>query len=188
MKSVNMSLDLFRDFNPAAIAQDEHLLGMLLEALTVRNCQWLQRRPDTPLLYPPQVYLQMGFQPHLPSSGIYYQTEPAGEENFDSWPKILRMGSGDCDDLCCARASELRIRFNDPAARPIFVGTQTAPDYILYHVLVLRGDGQIEDPSLILGMGETADAIREDMSAGIAGECDDCPEEYPTGDDWRWAA
>ena len=150
-------------------------------------CQWLQRRPDTPLLYPPQVYLHLGYQPNLPSSGIYYQPEPAGEENFDSWPKILRMGSADCDDLAAARSSELRIRFGDLAARPIFVGAQTSPNYTQYHVLVLRGDGVIEDPSLILGMGETMDTIKESLNAGIAGADDDCPELYPEGDDWRWA-
>lgn len=171
MKSINLTFDLFRDF--AFIQEDEIILLAALDLLVMRNEQWLHRRPDTPLLY---------------ESGVYYQEEPDGEEEFASIPRVLRLGSGDCDDLTAYRVAELRVRFGDVNARPYLIGNQTAPDYIQYHVMVMRGDGMIEDPSLILGMGDTAEAVREDMLDDGSSDTRDVPETYPELSLWRDAA
>ena len=187
MKSIAMAFDLFRDLTPEYRAQDETIMGRCLDLLIMRNEQWLHRRPDTPLLYPHEIYARLGMPvpPDAPVSGVYYQLEPEDEEEFASIPRVIRMGSGDCDDLCGWRVAELRVRFGDPGARIMWVGEEYdndgdgVADYIQYHVMVLRGDGVIEDPSLFLGMSETPESIRAEME-------EDVPEQYPADTQWDW--
>lgn len=54
----------------------------------------------------------------------------------------------DCDDLAIWRAAELRVRFGKARARAVPIRSPG----IGWHVLVEHGDGQIEDPSVQLGM------------------------------------
>lgn len=85
----------------------------------------------------------------LYESGVVYKAEPPGEEEWPDIPSLYRQGWGDCEDLACARAAELR-----------FVGIGAVPcikhrkigAITLVHVMVLWPDGTIEDPSKILGM------------------------------------
>jgi hypothetical protein len=60
-------------------------------------------------------------------------------------PEVARYGYGDCEDLACYRAMELRLLGEDAMAiaRPTPIG---------WHIQVRRGDGTIEDPSARLGM------------------------------------
>lgn len=84
--------------------------------------------------------------PPLYRSGVRYQREPHTEV-WLTCEQVYAGKVGDCEDLCCYRVGELRVAGEE--AEVIVV--QAARK--LYHVLVLREDGSIEDPSRILGMG-----------------------------------
>lgn len=109
----------------------------ILEANVLVNQQYLRMHPQTPLLY---------------QSGVRYQNEPAGQgyEDFALIPAILERGWGDCDDLAPYRVAELRERFGEAAT--IRIEWKKTRNGKLYHILVRRGDGRIEDPSRMLGM------------------------------------
>ena len=103
--------------------------------------------------------------PPLYESGVRYEEEPAGQpyEEFASIPVVLSRGWGDCDDVVSWRIAELRNQGEHAKVR-----LKWQPDFTrgarLYHVMVRRaatgGDGRglIEDPSLLLGMGNHARA------------------------------
>jgi hypothetical protein len=90
--------------------------------------------------------------PLIYESGVRYQMEPRGLEEFRDIPTILKNGCGDCDDLACWRVAELWMRFGINA-RPVFTCRMQPNGMRMYHILVQYPDGHIEDPSLILGMG-----------------------------------
>ena len=106
-------------------------LADLLEWLTDVNEGFLAENPWTPPLY---------------SSGVRYREEPPGTEEFCAIPDVLRRGWGDCDDLAPWRAAELRLCGEEATAEPVHMGDG------LWHVVVRRADGSIEDPSALLGM------------------------------------
>lgn len=94
--------------------------------------------------------------PPLYSAGVRYQTEPwAGKfEEFADCLTVYRRKWGDCDDLVAWRVAELQeagefaevsISFPKSCLR--------RKSGIMYHAVVRRGDGSIEDPSAKLGMG-----------------------------------
>ena len=87
--------------------------------------------------------------PRLYDSGTRYKREPAGvRETWKSYPVILKTKQADCDDLSAARVGELIAFGEDPGARVHIY--RTSPRTL--HAVVLRSNGQIEDPSKILGM------------------------------------
>ena len=93
--------------------------------------------------------------PLLYSSGVRYREEPwnargARIEEFADIPTVYARKWGDCDDLAPIRVAELRA-MGEPAK--IRISWKTLPSGRLFHVTVRRGDGSIEDPSKILGMG-----------------------------------
>ncbi len=106
----------------------------LLWVLFRRDCAWLARN-----LWAPELY----------RSGVRYELEPI--ERWRAWPIILRERRGDCECLCCARASELVIR-HGIGARPVAQRLKSPESEPRYHVLVCWPDGQLEDPSRVLGM------------------------------------
>lgn len=108
-------------------------LRALLRALVETNMDQLRRHPRMPQLY---------------GSGVRYQRE--GRERFSDAAATLRRGYGDCEDLAAWRVAELRNAGED--ARPAFRLRTFVGGPPLYHVLVARGDGRIEDPSRRLGM------------------------------------
>lgn len=108
-----------------------------LEALTRINCDWLRENPQAPDLY---------------SSGVRYAVEPTGYELWDPTALLLARGAGDCDDLACARAAELRVREGDRGARADCYPSAIRNGRRTWHAIVVRGDGTIEDPSARLGM------------------------------------
>jgi hypothetical protein len=76
--------------------------------------------------------------------------EPPGREDWQDIPETIRRGDGDCEDLACWRAAELNVKQGIrafPTFRWRVRGTGT-----LYHILVQYPNGQIEDPSRMLGM------------------------------------
>lgn len=108
---------------------------------------------------------QQGRQaPPLYKSGVRYRREPAGQETWDSWDRVLRRGYGDCEDLAAWRAAELRFNGIDRGARVAIV--RTGPK--LMHAVVRRSNGAIEDPSRRLGMGADSAEARTMAELGAA--------------------
>lgn len=112
-------------------------LKPILEALTTVNFLFLKTHSVPPLYY----------------TGVRYQNEPAewASEHFDSVPVVFRRGWGDCDDLAPWRCAELRARGERASIR---IQWKRLPEGKLFHIVVRRQDGTIEDPSAILGMGK----------------------------------
>lgn len=120
-----------------------------------------------------RIYLEQHQVPPLYRAGVRYMNEPDSWiarlaplydgkeihiEEFASISEIIKRGFGDCDDLAPWRVSELqncgenakiRIQWKRP--------TPTARK--LFHIVVRRGNGTIEDPSLKLGMGRLPDLL-----------------------------
>lgn len=65
-------------------------------------------------------------------------------------PILYNKGKGDCKSLTGARVAELRVTGEDPKAAAHFKQVTRR----MWHVLVKRGDGSLEDPSAKLGMYE----------------------------------
>jgi hypothetical protein len=110
-------------------------LAHLLEALAAVNVSWLREHGEAPWLY---------------QSGVRYEEEPPGRDEWQDIPETIRRREGDCEDLACWRLAELRVRSLEDA-RP-FVKRAIDGPRTIYHVAVRRSDGRIEDPSRILGM------------------------------------
>ena len=90
--------------------------------------------------------LRAGSYPNNYDAGVRYQRE-AG----DVWrhvDEVNRSKWGDCEDLAAWRAAELRVSGEDPDA---FVYVYKSGPH-MFHAVVGRGDGRIEDPSIKLGM------------------------------------
>ena len=126
-------------------------LRVLLNALTAIDVYYLRANPGCPPLY---------------SSGVRYEEEPIGQEDWCEIQTVLQQGWGDCEDLACWRCAEIivkgeRARAHDPSAPavhslPIFRWRRLNESTTLYHILCLHdiaGKRTIEDPSRILGMG-----------------------------------
>lgn len=115
---------------------DPAMLDILLDALTRIDMVWLLRHPETPGVY---------------QSGVRYQEEPPGAEDWADIPTCLALGWADCEDLACWRAAELRVRHGVEAKA--FAECQMQPDGSrLYHIMVSLPDGSVECPSRELGM------------------------------------
>lgn len=123
-------------FESISIEEKVEVLYKLLDALIHANVCWLRRNPGAPLVY---------------SAGVPYTAEPPGRDNWQDIPRTLRLKEGDCEDLAAARVAELRVRFNEPAARPNVIYKQMGR-FTLFHIQVVRADGSVEDPSKHLGM------------------------------------
>ena len=116
-------------------------IDFALSLATVIALRQLRKYPNIPKLY---------------ASGVRYARDVcraphvAGAcERFLSPLDVLREGKiGDCDDLAPWLAAQ-RIIEGDRRARAISI---RAPG-IGFHAIVRRGDGRIEDPSKVLGMG-----------------------------------
>lgn len=66
-------------------------------------------------------------------------------ERFLTALQLLEERFGDCKDLACYRAAELRLAGEHATAFAV-------PSSLGFHVKVRRADGGIEDPSIRLGM------------------------------------
>lgn len=99
-----------------------------------------------------QFYLRLHRVPPLYESGVRYQNEPKGTiEEFATIPVILARGWGDCDDLAPWRVAELREQGEKARVRLQWKKSRRSGQR-MYHVVVRRADGRIEDPSKLLGM------------------------------------
>lgn len=132
MRRIDFKVDLFT--TPEERVASEHVMLKLLSGLCLANLYFLRAHPDCPGIY---------------ESGVRYQREPPGQEEWQDVPNMLRSGNGDCEDLACWRVAELRI--SGVKARPHLTYRKVG-DTFRYHVTVRHSDGRIEDPSLTLGM------------------------------------
>lgn len=118
---------------------------LCLETLTKVN-EWHLRRDRYAPLY---------------RSGVVYREEPPGEEEWLDIPHLYRQGWGDCEDVACARAAELR-HAGIPAVPCISYKDFNVKGkrLTMVHVLVLWPDDSVEDPSKVLGMkGSYSDSV-----------------------------
>jgi hypothetical protein len=106
-------------------------LEAALEDLCAYNAAYLTLQPRLPDIY---------------ATSIFYKSEPPGEENWLTYPVLLAIGFGDCEDLACARVAKLRQQ-GERKAKPYLYNKGS-----LWHVMLKRQDGTVEDPSAALGM------------------------------------
>lgn len=134
MYRITFVINLFKGEHDRPLSHET--LRTLLFALMRADELYLRTHPDTPLLY---------------QSGVRYQEEPPGQEDWQDIPTCLQLKIGDCEDLACWRAAELRVRYGIQAV-PTFIWKKRSNGGYLYHILVKYPDGRIEDPSRTLGM------------------------------------
>ena len=144
-----------------------------LEFLTLCDQRYLAAHPDTPLLYKAGVEYKLPAQMEDRNKPVAFRGE-----HFRDIGRILENGGGDCDNLACWRAAEIRFHLG-VAAEPYITKKERPGGGTTYHVIVRWPDGSSEDPSLLLGMGgekRAADRanevrkLRERQGEEIAGE------------------
>ena len=97
--------------------------------------------------------------------GVKWREEPPGHESFDHAKKVANRGWGDCDDLAPYRAADLRVTGRDPEARAeVF---KTGPTR--WHAVVVRGNGNVEDPSQTAGMRVRAGSRAAGIPPAVVG-------------------
>ncbi len=130
-----------RSFDSIPDEAKMHVLCALLEALTTANVAYLLKHPHTPNLY---------------ESGVRYEEEPPGRDEWQDIPDTIARRTGDCEDLACWRVAELRVRGRQMRAmHGVTVSDLPGPDGKLvttFHIRVVHQDGTTEDPSRVLGM------------------------------------
>lgn len=137
---ITFVLDAFREGVPQK--DSEALLEILLDALTKVCAYQLAQNPDLPGPY--QRYADG-------RPVVLYKEEPPGAEDWDDVPTSLDMGVTDCETLACWQAAYLIVREGEDA-RAVYSREQQADGTWLYHIVVRRADGTIQDPSRDLGM------------------------------------
>lgn len=111
-------------------------LSLMLHALWMIDVHYLNHYPA------PAIY----------DSGVVYQEEPLGREDWQDIPSTLMRREGDCEDLASWRAAELCVRHRIDAY-PTFIWRTRPSGVFLYHIQCTYPDGRVEDPSRRLGMG-----------------------------------
>jgi len=88
--------------------------------------------------------------PHLYASGVRYVKQNPKACAFRPPKDVLSRRGGDCKQLVLWRIAELRELWNENAtARIMWLNDKQG---LRAHAQVRRADGNIEDPSLLLGM------------------------------------
>lgn len=109
-----------------------------------------------------QLYIRTHKVPRLYDSRVRYENEPVNTaklggidrryriEDFAAIPAVIERGWGDCDDLAPWRCAELREAGEKAKIRIQWKRTRSGGK--LFHIVVRREDGSIEDPCAKLGM------------------------------------
>lgn len=92
-----------------------------------------------------------GQVPPLYAARVAYRPEPPGKEDWDALDIVWPRGYGDCEDLAGWRAAELR-EVGEPARADCYVSRVSPEGRKVWHCIVVRADGTVEDPSIQLGM------------------------------------
>ena len=103
-----------------------------------------------------------GGMPLLYASGVRYERERPGHEEWLIPSQVLAGGVGDCEDLAAYRVGELRATGADEGARIVII--PTGPRTM--HAVVRRSNGELEDPSRALGMGGRGGSLAPRLVAG----------------------
>lgn len=130
IRNITFDVGLFLD--PEDVPRSRRALLWMMEALIKVNLTYLATHPTVPLY----------------QSGVVYRAE----RNTEIWrdvPNILKYGWGDCEDLACWRAAELQLA--GIAARA-WIKWRDHNNVQMYHAVVRLPNGEIEDPSIALGM------------------------------------
>lgn len=157
---ITLVMDLFSGEHERQLSHAT--LNVLLNALTHIDVLYLRRHSETPRIY---------------TSSVRYMEEPPGAEEWQDIPTCLQMGDMDCEDAACWRSAELQV-FGDEMhsvvearrskgsaeigsaaqaprsidAVPVFRYQKRKDGSYLYHILVEKPDGTVEDPSYVQGM------------------------------------
>lgn len=130
--------------NPSLTTNDDlfsRIARVQCEAAVLSNREFLISYPNTPLLY---------------TSGVRYENEVIGSvDELVDIPVILARGKGDCFQLVAWRVAELRQmgeNANIAITRKRAKIPNSSRQLRLFHVLVRRSSGELEDPSRMLGM------------------------------------
>jgi hypothetical protein len=180
LRYILLDLSLFSDGGDRRDAEKD--LMWILQSLCVRNQNYLKSRPHTPRLYKSGVVYEVPqqFKGEIDEVKILRKalgsaakkrdvaraleliSEVLGGERFRDFGRLLERGSGDCDNIACARVAELRQA--GIKADPYMTHRFRLDGGTTYHALVLWPPfGNVtyrtsEDPSLLLGMGGEARA------------------------------
>lgn len=87
--------------------------------------------------------------PLLYQSGVIYQDQIRGHDEWLDIRACLERGFGACEDLAAWRVAELCLAGE---RAKLDVDTSSGAGLLLFHVVVRRGNGVREDPSRLLGM------------------------------------
>lgn len=77
---------------------------------------------------------------------LRYQAEPTGREWWQTWLDNVTEGEGDCEDLASHQSSFEQLHGVPSRSECIRSGRR------IYHAITRLPDGQIEDPSMPLGL------------------------------------
>lgn len=103
----------------------------------------------------------------LDAGAVRWEPEPPGYESFDHGGIVLARKNGDCDDLASWHTAGLRQSGEDPSARAVVV--RTGPT--LWHAVVERSDGTIDDPSEWAGMPSASSYTPPTHAPMVNGRC-----------------
>ena len=137
----------FASFETTPADKKMEVICKMLAVLHETNGQWLAAGGKAPPVY---------------SSGVKYKEEELGKDEWQDIPRTLDQWSrgigSDCEDLASWRVSELRAKGEDAWHT---VEHRKSPTLVLYHIRVLRQNGDQEDPSCALGMsGSCANLVK----------------------------
>lgn len=124
-----------------SVKWSEVLIEKFLDALVFANEAYLFCNPSTPSIYD-----------FARANKVRYIREPPDKEIFMTIPAIVRNGGADCEDLAGWRVAELRFRGEAATTHVQKFVPRSGRGPLVYHILVRRGDGSLEDPSKLLGM------------------------------------
>lgn len=94
--------------------------------------------------------IEAGKVPPLYSSKVYFKPEKRGVETFVDALQTYQTGFGDCAHLSVWLCAEYRSKGEKAS---IAIQWILPKGFRLFHVVVRRENGTLEDPSAILGMG-----------------------------------
>jgi hypothetical protein len=121
------------DFEPLGSGDGQAALDAMADTFVELNVDYLRLHPDTPTLY---------------ESGVRYSLVPV-TRSWQTVPRVLASGVGDCTDLAAWRAAELRLEGIDAKLCTMTwpSGWQTPVGRWGRHWVVCLPDGTTEDPS-----------------------------------------
>jgi hypothetical protein len=133
MRRIELLTSAFRGSTP--LHESQTYLQLMLHALVALDSAYLRFHSNTPPLY---------------GAGVRYRREPHEYEQWLTIPCVHARRWGDCEDLAAWRVAELRAQGVDAWA---CFHWRKAGRALVYHIVVCRPDGVVEDPSRVLGMG-----------------------------------